>query len=236
MNRPRGRVRGAAAGCRRCRCEIEAAAALVCKLPTCFRGMAGLQCESGAEAASARIGAAQLAAPTARKRDEREPWCADELAVRRALLARLSPAQTQAALLDSTLMLQVIRGAHHHEQRLETIASGYLKVLDWRAGIGADTVLSDPPAPTVTQHAEWRQRWHLDVYGEDRAGRPILGHQLGRIDPSTFLDCFNLEMILLQYCRDLEFVSWRKRRLTEELGVTVNFPTRISHSMPMTRR
>ena len=67
----------------------------------------------------------------------------------------------------------------------------------------------------------WRRRWHLDVYGEDREGRPILGHQLGRIEPATFLEAFNLDMVLLQYCRDLEFVSWRKRRLTEQLGVTV---------------
>ena len=82
-------------------------------------------------------------------------------------------------------------------------------------------MLSHPPPSTVTQHAEWRRRWHLDVYGEDCEGRPILGHQLGRIEPATFLETFNLDMVLLQYCRDLEFVSWRKRRLTEQLGVTI---------------
>ncbi len=182
--------------------------------------LAGLRCEPGADAAAQCIGTAQLAAPIARKRLERDLWDADELAVRRLLLARLNPAQAEAAC-DSTLMLQVIRGNYHHDRRLETIYDHYKQVLAWRAGIGADTILANPPTPTVTQHSEWRRRWHLDLYGEDREGRPILGHQLGRIDPSTFLDTFNLDMIMLQYCRDLEFLSWRKRRLTEQLGAMV---------------
>ncbi len=178
-------------------------------------------CEPGAEAAAQRISTAQLAAPRARKRLEQELWDGDELAVRQLLLARLSPAQAEVARRDSTLMLQVIRGGYHHERRFETICDHYIQVLAWRAGIGADTILADPPTSTVTQHSEWRRRWHLDVYGEDREGRPILGHQLGRIDPSTFLENFNLDMIMLQYCRDLEFLSWRKRRLTEQIGATV---------------
>jgi hypothetical protein len=176
----------------------------------------------GAEAAAQLVSAGQLAAPRARKRLEREPWDADELATRTLLLARLSPAQAEAARRDSTLMLQVIRGGWHYApHRAETICSNYAKVLEWRAGIGADTILANPPPPTIGRHTEWRRRWHLDVYGEDREGRPILGHQLGRIDPATFLEVFNLDMVLLQYCRDLEFVSWRKRRLTEQLGTTV---------------
>lgn len=191
---------------------------------TCAMESPAPPCEPGAEVAAQRVDAAQLAKPRSRKRLEREAWDADELAVRGVLLERLragTPALVEAAQRDSTLMLQVIRGGYHHEERLETICSDYLKVLTWRSGIGADTILADPPSPTVIQHSEWRRRWHLDVYGEDRDGRPIIGHQLGRIDPSTFLEAFDLDMILLQYCRDLEFVSWRKRRLTEQIGATV---------------
>lgn len=178
-------------------------------------------CEPGAEAAAARISPQQLAAPIPVKRTERQPWDGDELAVRQVLLRRLTPAHREAAALDSTLMLQVIRGSHHEQQRLDAIFDCYRIMLDWRAGISADTVLSQPPPATVTRHAEWRKSWHLDIYGEDVTGRPILGHQLGRIDPSTFLDRFDLEAILLQYCRDLEFACWRKRELSKQRGAVV---------------
>ena len=102
----------------------------------------GLACEPGAEAGATRISPIQLAASIPAKRSERQPWDADELAVRKELLQRLTPAQREAAGVDSTLMLQVIRGAHHYEQRLEHIVAGYRIMLDWRAEISADTVLS----------------------------------------------------------------------------------------------
>jgi hypothetical protein len=159
------------------------------------------------------------------KRGEREPWHADELAMRRVLLGRLAQregwAAADSAALDSTLMLQAIRGFHHEAQRVETTYEKYAKILEWRRSVGADALLSEPPPETVQRHAEWRQQWHMDAYGEDSLGHPIMGHRLGKIDPATFLDNFDIDLVKLCYARDMEFFAHRKRAVARQRGETV---------------
>jgi hypothetical protein len=65
-------------------------------------------------------------------------------------------------------------------------------MIDWRREIGADALLRAPPTHIIQRHTEWRQHWHMDVYGEDSAGHPIMGHRLGQISPSGLLSSFDL--------------------------------------------
>jgi hypothetical protein len=159
------------------------------------------------------------------KRAEHEPWHADELAMRTVLLGRLQRREgwstADSAALDSTLMLQAIRGYHHEAERVEKTSEKYFNMLDWRRDIGADAILREPPPETVRRHAEWRQQWHMDAYGEDARGHPIMGHRLGQIDPSTFLNVFDLDLIKLCYARDMEYFAHRKREVSRQRGETV---------------
>lgn len=184
----------------------------------------GFELADGAEREAQRMGEGELTA-TEVKRGEREPWHADELAMRRVLLGRLAQREgwsaAEIAALDSTLMLQSIRGYHHEEQRVETTYERYVKILEWRRSIGADTLLSEPPVETVRRHAEWRQQWHMDAYGEDSLGHPIMGHRLGKIDPSTFLNAFDIDLIKLSYARDMEYFGHRKRVLAQQREVAI---------------
>ena len=68
----------------------------------------------------------------------------------------------------------------------------YASMIDWRREIGADALLRAPPTHIIQRHTEWRQHWHMDVYGEDAAGHPIMGHRLGQISPSGLLSSFDL--------------------------------------------
>jgi Ser/Thr protein kinase RdoA (MazF antagonist) len=117
------------------------------------------------------------------KRIESAPWADDELAVRDGMLAVLRtdeppPAAAAAAAsgaaddptsliggLDATMMLQTIRGYYYEEPRTENTLAAYHRILSWRAEQGADTVLSDPPAEVVAEHAAWREIWFMDIYG-----------------------------------------------------------------------
>ena len=184
----------------------------------------GLELAEGALEAAWRMGEDELTA-TKVKRGEREPWHADELAMRRVLLRRLAQregwAAADIAALDSTLMLQAIRGFHHEVQRVETTYEKYAKILDWRRSVGADALLSEPPPETVRRHAEWRQQWHMDAYGEDSLGHPIMGHRLGKIDPTTFLDNFDIDLVKLCYARDMEYFAHRKRAVAQQRGEAV---------------
>ena len=104
--------------------------------------------EAGAEAAAARLTPAALQRPTPDKRTEGQPWAADELAMRRELLALLMGGGEAAASLGTgageTLLLQVIRGHHHESPRLERTHASLAALLRWRRGIGADAILSEP--------------------------------------------------------------------------------------------
>ena len=183
-----------------------------------------LEVAAGAIDEAQRLGEAELT-PTLVKRGEREPWHADELAMRRVLLERLERREgwsaADSAALDSTLMLQAIRGFHHEAQRVETTYEKYSRILDWRRSIGADTLLCEPPPETARRHAEWRQQWHMDAYGEDSLGHPIMGHRLGKIDPTTFLDNFDVDLVKLCYARDMEYFAYRKQASARQRGETV---------------
>jgi hypothetical protein len=166
------------------------------------------------------------------KRIESAPWADDELAVRDGMLAVLRtdeppPAAAAAAAsgaaddptsliggLDATMMLQTIRGYYYEEPRTENTLAAYHRILSWRAEQGADTVLSDPPAEVVAEHAAWREIWFMDIYGMNSSGHPIIGHQVGSIPTVEFAARYSLETICQQYMRDMEFVDWYKRQLS----------------------
>ena len=99
-----------------------------------------LRVAEGAALEAARMAESDLTA-TKIKRAEHEPWHADELAMRTVLLGRLQRREgwstADSAALDSTLMLQTIRGYHHEAERVEKTSEKYFNMLDWRRDIGA---------------------------------------------------------------------------------------------------
>ena len=143
------------------------------------------------------------------KREEDEPWAEDEIEVRAAMLEQLSAEGWDTASLDPTLLLQVVRGHHYKEPRVQLTLQHYREILEWRKFVGADALLSQPPPQTVSDHAEWRALWHCDIYGQDSLGHPIFGHRLGAIDPVAFGKRFSAENLNMQYMRDLEFLQVR---------------------------
>ena len=116
--------------------------------------------------------------------------------------------------IDRVLLLQMVRGYHYEEQRLEKTYEVLCRCLEWRRSVGADSVLHKPSRRVLDDHAEWRQAWHMDIYGADAAGHPIMGHRLGLIDPVAFLQRFPVDAIKVNYMRDMEFLQWHKEQIS----------------------
>ena len=151
------------------------------------------------------------------KLTEDDEWDDVELAVRGALEARLRDDGWEGwDSIDEVLLLQVIRGYHYEERRVEATYGALRRLLEWRRDIGADTLLSSPPPQVVADHAEWRRQWHMDIYGEDATRHPIMGHRLGSLHPATFIDRFPVDEIKLNYARDMEFLQWHKKKLSRQ--------------------
>ena len=177
----------------------------------------------GAAAAAAAMRPEALP-PSEGPQPEAEPWRAEELAIRRELLARLQGdgwSAAQLAALPSADMLRFVRGYHDKAERLEFTHAEYSAMVAWRREIRADALLAAPPPEIAQRHGEWRRQWHMDIFGEDSSGHPIMAHRMGQVDPAALISAFSFDLVKRQYVRDIDFLGRRKRELSATRGSAV---------------
>eukprot|EP01043_Picozoa_sp_COSAG02_P070870 COSAG02_NODE_12723_length_1502_cov_1.698006_1_plen_323_part_01 len=146
------------------------------------------------------------------KRAEEDPLDEEERLLCDALAAKLNLDGFE--YIDQVLLLQMVRGYHYEEKRLARTYEVLHRCLEWRRSVGADSVLDAPTPSVLADHGEWRQAWHMDIYGTDAAGHPIMGHRLGMLDPVAFLQRFPVDAIKVNYMRDMEFLQWHKEQIS----------------------
>eukprot|EP01043_Picozoa_sp_COSAG02_P068349 COSAG02_NODE_11316_length_1749_cov_1.334545_1_plen_356_part_01 len=146
------------------------------------------------------------------KRAETDPLDEEERMLCDALAAKLNLDGFE--YIDRVLLLQMVRGYHYEEKRLAQTYEVLRRCLEWRRSVGADSVLDAPTPSVLADHEEWRQAWHMDIYGTDAVGHPVMGHRLGMLDPTTFLQRFPVDAIKVNYMRDMEFLQWHKEQIS----------------------
>ena len=108
----------------------------------------------------------------AERRAEDYAWDLEEETVRASVVADLGP--ELAAQVSDTTMMRFIRGYYYEEPRAEKTAAILRETLAWRDEFGVDGFLEAPDAQMLKQCQEYRDVFHLDIFGRDDTGHVIM--------------------------------------------------------------
>lgn len=108
----------------------------------------------------------------AERRAESYAWDEEEEAVRLSIVERLGP--ELAAKVSDTMMMRFVRGYYYEEPRAENTADILRETLEWRERTGVDKLLDAPDELLVRQSLDYRNLFHMDIYGRDDTGHAVL--------------------------------------------------------------
>ena len=92
------------------------------------------------------------------------------------------------------------------------------ETLQWREVFGVEAFLEDPDPQMVRQCREYRDVFHLDIFGRDDTGHVIMCQAVGTIEPSRLLQSLSMTAIKKHFIRDIEYLCRRKDATSRELG------------------
>ena len=110
----------------------------------------------------------------AERRAESHAWDDEEEAVRISIVERLGP--DLAAKVTDTMMMRFVRGYYYEDPRAEKTAAILRETLEWRERIGANNLIDAPDQLLVQQSLDYRNLFHLDIYGRDATGHVVICH------------------------------------------------------------
>ncbi|TMW69192.1 hypothetical protein Poli38472_001348 [Pythium oligandrum] len=114
------------------------------------------------------------------------------------------------------LAIRVTRAFHHFKaHRMEVTLAEAKKILEWRAKLNADTILTRE----LDQSRTYFDCWPGMIYGEDNDGHLVAVDRVNEIDVDAFHKNFSsVETLLPHRLQYMERIQWEKAAISKRLG------------------